>query len=94
MSKNIIKQDECMDSYDTTDFGLAIALSAKGYEIIYMHPIGCCSGEVVCHFAAASGIEQAVEDYWDGMLQVDPHEYWHEHINLTSYMYKVLCHEN
>ncbi len=83
-----------MDSYDTTDFGLAIALSAKGYEIIYMHPIGCCSGEFVFHFAAASGIEQAVEDYWDGMLQVDPHEYWHEHINLTSYMYKVLCHEN
>lgn len=94
MSKKIRKEDEDMTTFDTEDFGLAVALSAKGYEIIFMHPIGCCSSTVVFHFAAASGIEQDIEDYWDGMLEVDPHEHWHEYKNLSAYIYKVLCHED
>lgn len=87
-------EDEGMTTFDTEDLGLATALSAMGYEIIFMHPIGCCSGRVVFHFAATSHIEQDAEDYWDGMLQVDPHEYWHEYNTLSSYIYKVLCHED
>jgi hypothetical protein len=93
MGKVIRKKSEGISSFDTEDFGLAIALSIKGHEIIGMHPVGnCCS--IVFHFAVTSGIEQQAQDYWEGKLQVDTHEYWHEYKNLTAYIYGVLYDED
>lgn len=93
MSKNIRKDSEGMETYDTTDFGLAVALSIKGHDIIFIHPIGSCR-EVVFHFAKNSDIEQDAQYYWDGELRLDPHEYWHEYHSLSAFVIGMMCRED
>lgn len=93
MSIKIIKGAEGICSFDTDDIGLATALSIKGYDIIYVHPIDCCC-DIAFHFALASGIEEEAQNYWDGMMQIDPHEYWHEYQKLTAFIVGVMCDEN
>lgn len=93
MNKKIRKESECMETFDTTDFGLAVALSLKGHDIILMHPIdNCC--DVVFHFAKDYDIEQDSQYYWDGGLRLDPHEYWHEYQKLSAFIIGMMCHEN
>jgi hypothetical protein len=81
-------QSEGTSSFDTEDFGQAVALLSKGYEIIDMHPKEN-NRRVVFHFEITPTIEQAAQDYWNGKLQVDAKQYQAESKNLKTRLYGV-----
>jgi len=84
----IRSQSEGTSSFDTEDFGQAVALLSKGYEIIDMHPKEN-SRRVVFHFEITPTIERAAQDYWNGKLQVDAKQYQAESKNLKTRLYGV-----
>jgi hypothetical protein len=82
------KKNKNISSFDTQDFGQAVALLAKGHELIAMHPLEN-SKRVVFHFVITPVIEQDAQDYWNGKLLVDAKRYWGESKSLKTRLYGV-----
>lgn len=72
MGKVIRKKSEGMTTFDTHDLGLAIAIFAKGHELIALHPVEDCEcNGYVFHFIDSPEISRIEEAYWKGLLFLD-----------------------
>ncbi len=69
----------------TEDFGQAVALVCKGYELFYMRVKR--DKRVLFTFTPGAQLHQTAEDYWNGKLLVDAKRYWNESKNLKTRMY-------
>ncbi|MAE68342.1 hypothetical protein CL635_00845 [bacterium] len=58
------------DEHAISDLGLASALCCLGYQIVSMDKSE--PRRVVFQFQVRHGIEQAIEDYWNGSLTLPP----------------------
>ena len=74
------------DTFDTEDFGQAIALSCRQYQLTELQR-DTTTGRVTFCFKRADGIDQDALDYWSGKFQVDAKLFWNESRNLKTRLY-------
>jgi hypothetical protein len=73
-------------TFDTEDFGQAIAISARGHQLIRLERNEKTKRVTFC-FQRSEGIDQAALDYWSGNLLVDAKRYWDESRALKARLY-------
>lgn len=83
-----MKMIEQFDLIDTQDFGLAVALICKKYDLLDLDK-SFGARRITFRFADKPGINQASQDYWNGKLLVDAKTYWSESKNLKTRLYSL-----
>lgn len=75
-----------LEVYDTQDFGQAIALSCKGFELLNMLH-GESGNRVTFQFRRTPELVIASQAYWSGSLSIDAKTFWNESKNLKARLY-------
>lgn len=83
-----MRMNNLVNLTDTQDFGLAVALVCKGYELVDLEK-SFRGKRITFRFNNKHGINQASQDYWNGKLLVNAKTYWNESKNLKTRLYSL-----
>lgn len=75
------------NEYHTNDFALTASLLVLNFKVLRLDKKG--SGKVIFVFNASDNLNQAVEDYWQDKLMVNPKAFFNAQKELKARIYAI-----
>lgn len=76
------------NEYRTNDFALTASLLALNFKVLRLDKKG--SGKVIFAFNDSDNLNQAVEDYWQDKLTINPKAFFNAQKELKARMYAII----
>jgi hypothetical protein len=73
--------------YKTNDFALSASLLAMNFKVQKLEKLG--SGRVVFYFENSNNLLEAVDDYWQDKLAINPKTFFNAQKELKARMYAI-----